>query len=116
MLRQSSEEARIVAVLHDVVEDGAGWSFDRLHEEGFSEAIIDGVKSVTKRPEEEGDESKYMTFVRRAIAHPIGRSVKLADLEDNCDLARITNPTEADFNRIEKYRRAIAEIQAVKVN
>jgi hypothetical protein len=31
-----SDEERIVGVLHDVVEDCEGWSFDRLKSEGFS--------------------------------------------------------------------------------
>jgi (p)ppGpp synthase/HD superfamily hydrolase len=35
MLRLSSPEERIVAVLHDVVEDCPGWTFDRLRNEGF---------------------------------------------------------------------------------
>jgi hypothetical protein len=45
--------------------------------------------------------------VRRAAANPIGRCVKLADLHDNSDLSRIAAPSERDFQRIEKYRRAI---------
>jgi hypothetical protein len=40
-------------------------------------------------------------------ANPIGRCVKLADLHDNSDLSRIAAPSERDFQRIEKYRRAI---------
>jgi (p)ppGpp synthase/HD superfamily hydrolase len=102
MLRVSSSEERIVAVLHDVCEDCPGWSFDRLKTEGFSDRILAALDSVTKR---EGED--YESFVRRAAADPIGRSVKLADLSDNCDLSRIAAPSERDYERIEKYRRAI---------
>jgi (p)ppGpp synthase/HD superfamily hydrolase len=102
MLRMSSIDERIVAVLHDVCEDCPGWTFDRLRGEGFSERIIDALQSVTKR-----DGEGYEDFVRRAVADPIGRSVKLADLYDNCDLSRIASPSERDFQRIEKYQRAI---------
>jgi hypothetical protein len=49
--------------------------------------------------------------VRRAAANPMGRKVKLADLKDNSDLARISNPTQRDFDRIDKYRKAIAIIE-----
>jgi hypothetical protein len=63
---------------------------------------------VTKR---EGED--YETFARRAAANPIGRNVKLADLNDNCDLSRITTPTESDHQRIEKYHRAIKLIQSI---
>jgi (p)ppGpp synthase/HD superfamily hydrolase len=102
MLRMSSIDERIVAVLHDVCEDCPGWTFDRLRKEGFSDRIIDALDSVTKRDGEE-----YEDFVRRAVANPIGGRVKLADLLDNIDLSRIAAPSERDFQRIEKYRRAI---------
>ena len=98
MLRLSSPDERIVAVLHDVCEDCPGWTFDRLRDEGFSDEIIAALDAVTKR---EGED--YEDFARRAAANPIGRNVKLADLA----LSRIAEPTEADYQRIEKYQRAI---------
>jgi (p)ppGpp synthase/HD superfamily hydrolase len=102
MLRVSSTDERIVAVLHDVVEDCPGWTFDRFRGEGFSDYIIQALQSVTKR-----DEEDYEAFVRRAATNPIGRRVKLADLHDNSDLSRIAMLSERDFRRVEKYRRAI---------
>jgi (p)ppGpp synthase/HD superfamily hydrolase len=102
MLRLSSNDERVVAVLHDVCEDCPGWTFDRLRAEGFSEPVLAALDSVTKR-----DGETYEDFVRRAAADPIGRAVKLADLQDNCDLSRISKPSERDFQRIEKYRKAI---------
>lgn len=104
MLRLSSPEEQIVAVLHDVVEDTAV-SLDDLRGEGFSEPVVEAVDALTRR----GDET-YEAFVRRAASNPIGRRVKLADLEDNCDLSRIAHPTARDHERIERYRRAIRAI------
>jgi hypothetical protein len=86
-------------VLHDVVEDCDGWTLDRIRAEGFSEKVVEALDSVTMREDEE-----YFSYVRRAVANPIGRKVKLADLKDNSDLGRISNPTQHDFDRIEKYR------------
>jgi (p)ppGpp synthase/HD superfamily hydrolase len=108
MLRLSSPDERIVAVLHDVVEDCDGWTFDRLKGEGFSDEIITALEAVTKR---EGED--YEDFARRAAANPIGRAVKLEDLADNCDLNRIAEPTEADYRRIEKYQDAIKLIHSI---
>jgi (p)ppGpp synthase/HD superfamily hydrolase len=108
MIALSSPDERIVAVLHDVCEDCRGWTLDRLRAEGFPDHIITALDSVTKREEE-----SYELFVCRAAANPIGRQVKLADLSDNCDLSRITTPTERDYQRIEKYRRAIKLIQTI---
>jgi (p)ppGpp synthase/HD superfamily hydrolase len=102
MLSMTSIDERIVAVMHDVCEDCPGWTFDRLRREGFPDHIIEALQSVTKR-----DGEDYEEFVRRAVANPIGRRVKLADMQDNSDLSRITVPTERDLRRIEKYQRAI---------
>lgn len=108
MLRLANTDERITAVLHDVVED-CGVSLEALRMEGFSEQVIEAIDSVTKRPGE-----SYDTFVLRAASNPIGRRVKLVDLEDNSDLSRIANPTTRDYERVEKYRRAIGAIRALK--
>lgn len=105
MLRMNTLEERIVAVLHDVVEDG-GISFDDLRKEGFSEAVLSAIESVTKVPGE-----SYEDFVERAAQNPIGRVVKLADLEENSDLSRIASPSWEDLERVEKYRRAIGRLR-----
>lgn len=107
MLRMETNDERIVAVLHDVVEDDSpNWSLERLRADGFSEQVVQSIDSVTSRPNE-----TYENFVQRAGRDPIGRRVKLADLEDNCDLARIESPTEKDYTRIERYRRAIEQLR-----
>lgn len=107
MLQMDTNEERIVAVLHDVVED-TDWTLQRLRKEGFSNAVIAALDSVTRRTNE-----TYGDFVDRAGQNPIGRRVKLADLEDNADLARISQPTEADRSRVAKYREAIARLKRV---
>jgi (p)ppGpp synthase/HD superfamily hydrolase len=105
MMRMSSLEERIVAVLHDVVED-CDISLDDLRQEGFSEDVLTAIAAVTKVPGE-----SYEDFVERAGQNPIGRVVKLADLEENSDLSRIASPSWEDLERIEKYRRAIARLR-----
>jgi (p)ppGpp synthase/HD superfamily hydrolase len=104
MLAQTSAEARMAAVLHDVVEDCPGWTLDRLRGEGFSDLVLEAIAAVTKRPEERDD---YEAFIRRAARHPIGRLVKRADLRDNLDLSRIAEPSAKDLKRADKYRRAL---------
>ena len=102
MLAVTTPEARIAAVLHDVVED-TPVTLEQLRAEGFPAAVIEAVEALTKR---EGED--YEAFIRRVAPNPIAREVKLADLRDNSDLTRIAEPTEKDRARIDKYRRAIA--------
>ena len=113
MLAMPDDESRIVAVLHDVVEDhGDIWPLERIRAEGFPETVIVALNLVThQKPDGDPSDEEYMSYVKRVAANPIGRLVKLADLKDNCDLSRISNPTARDFARIEKYRRAIAVIE-----
>src|SRR6266511_6489872 len=74
ILSVQSESERIVAVLHDIVED-TDWTFAALESEGFPKDVLAGIDAVTNR-----DDEDYFDFVRRAGANPIGRVVKRADL------------------------------------
>lgn len=107
MLGVDTPEARMAAVLHDVVEDTA-MTLEQLRAEGFPEAVVEAVEALTKR-----DGEDYEAFIRRLAPNPIARKVKLADLRDNFDLSRIAQPTERDRQRIEKYRRAIQYLEAL---
>ncbi|WP_411349374.1 HD domain-containing protein [Paenibacillus sp. WLX2291] len=104
MLKMSSEEARIVAVLHDVLEDTDVTAHD-LAAEGFSEEIVDAVQAMSRR---EGED--YHDFVRRAKQNSIARTVKIADIEDNMDPSRNTEPSVKDMERLSKYGRALDEL------
>jgi (p)ppGpp synthase/HD superfamily hydrolase len=96
-------DAQIIAILHDVVEDTAV-TLDDLRAVGFSETILDGVRCVTH-----GKEESYADYVIRSKAHPLGRQVKLADLEDNSRLARLllrADRIDRDVARMRKYALA----------
>jgi (p)ppGpp synthase/HD superfamily hydrolase len=113
MLAMSTTEERIVAVLHDVVED-TPVTFDDLRAEGFSETVVEAVAAVTKLDSEIGKSwEHYEAFVLRAASNPTARRVKLADLRDNSDLSRIANPSEKDHARVAMYRRAIALLESL---
>ena len=98
MFSCDTEAERIVAVLHDVVED-TPYTFDDLL--GFDEQVLAALDSVTKRDGEE-----YEAFIARAAANPIGRKVKLADLKDNMDFRRLPSLEEKDVARLQKYLKA----------
>lgn len=107
MQRLSDDEARIVAVLHDVVEDSP-WSLDQLRGEGFSAAVIAAIDGLSRR-EGEG----YEAFIERLLPDPLARRVKLADLADNMDLRRIAELSQQDWERIQRYHRAWRKISAI---
>src|SRR5436305_1493029 len=75
-----TDDERIVAVLHDVVED-TYWTLERLAQEGFPPHVLNALDCVTRR---EGEE--YSDFVERTATNAIAIRVKLADLKDNSDI------------------------------
>ncbi|NRR01548.1 HD domain-containing protein [Brevibacillus sp. RS1.1] len=107
MLKMSTVETMISAVLHDVLED-TDVTVGELRNEGFSEEIIAAVIALTRNEDE-----TYMEFVGRTKQNPIARLVKLGDLEDNSDLSRIPDPTEKDHERLLRYKRAIKELLSI---
>ena len=98
--RCKDTRAKIVALLHDTIED-TDVTIEYLRKEGFPEEIIDAVLSVTKQ---EGE--NYEDFVRRAARNAIGKEVKIADLEDNMDIRRLKEIKEEYVDRLRKYLRA----------
>ena len=107
MMRVETEEEKIVAILHDVVED-TDWTFGALRKEGFSETVIEALKTVTKYSEEED----YDDFIQRSLKNDIGRKVKIADLRENLDVTRIGELYPKDIERINKYKRALQTLKA----
>lgn len=92
---------KIVAVLHDTLEDTYITS-DYLKYLEFPPYIIEAVLSVTRKKNESYDE-----FIERCKNNPIGRVVKINDLRDNLDLTRLKSISEKDVSRINKYLKAL---------
>ena len=100
MAKMKTDSEMIAAVLHDVAED-TPWTMTQLKNEGFPSKVLKAIRCLTKRKGED-----YMDFVARAASNPIARKVKIADLEDNMDVRRISNFTPRDGERLAKYTRA----------
>ena len=109
MMRMEDEEARLVAILHDVAEDGPGWSLQRLRDEGFSNAVMAALDCVTRR-----DDESYEQFIERAAPNPLARRVKLADLEDNMNMLRFRRPEERDWLRLKRYHKSWNRLKSIK--
>lgn len=99
MLRCKTNTDRIVAVLHDVIED-TDWTMARLKKSGFSRTVLSALDCVTKR-----DAETYDAFIKRILKNKIAIRVKLADLEDNLDTRRLPRIREKDKRRLAKYRK-----------
>lgn len=82
-LHSHSDEEKIAALLHDVIEDTSVTMAD-LAKAGFSEKVLDAIQCLTKK---EGEE--YMDFIQRVSGNEIAAKVKIQDLNDNMDVSRL---------------------------
>ena len=98
--RCSTDEERIVALLHDTIED-TEVTAEYLLMEGFPHNIVDAILSVTRN-----DDEIYDDFIKRCRLNPSGRQVKLHDLEDNLDVTRLPQIIEEDLPRLNKHLKA----------
>nr|WP_205127954.1 GTP pyrophosphokinase [Paenibacillus amylolyticus] len=105
MNRVESMEEKIVAVLHDVIEDSEV-TIEELRGLGFSEEILTAIQLLTRSTED-----SYEEFIEKTTTNRVARNVKIADIKENMDISRIKNPTEEDVHRLEKYRKALERLE-----
>ena len=101
-------EEKILGVLHDVVED-ASWTFEQLEKEGFPANIIEALKCVTKK----SDDEDYDEFVERTKQNKLAVKVKLNDLTDNMDIKRMSEIKADDLPRLNKYLKAFKTLKGI---
>ncbi|MCH1940021.1 HD domain-containing protein [Holdemania massiliensis] len=96
-----SDEEKIVALLHDVIED-TDVTLEDLKKYGFSSKILEAIDCITKQPGVSYDE-----YLRKIKNNELARKVKIADMTHNSDISRILDPTSKDYARVEKYKEKI---------
>jgi len=93
----SNIKSKIVAWLHDTVEDTDA-TLDLLLGNGFPKEIVDAVDSVSKRNDE-----TYLDFILRAKENRIGRTIKIADINHNLSCSGKMSKSMRDKYLLAKY-------------
>lgn len=96
----NSKEGKIVAILHDIIED-TDITEDYLLKIGLSKRIVDAVVALTR-----SEDIDYQEYIKNLSSNPLAKEVKLADLEHNMDLKRLPTLEEKDLERNRKYQIA----------
>lgn len=92
-------EHRIVALLHDVVEDTEITLGElRVY---FTEDIINAIDCLTHR-----SGVPYFEYINEIKTNKLALDIKKLDLLHNMDLSRLKVVTEKDKQRVEKYKKA----------
>lgn len=93
-----SLEEKIVALLHDVVED-THVTLEQLKSFGFNDNVIAAIDAISKKDAESIDD--YMNRVKN---NKLACSVKKADLLHNMDISRLKVVNKKDLERLDKYQ------------
>lgn len=97
-LHCQTEDEKIVALLHDVVED-TSMTLEELKAQGFSDEVLAALKCLTQIEDED-----YQTFIQRVATNPLVVKVKIQDLKDNMDLSRLDGKPHW---KMETYKKAL---------
>lgn len=100
--RVDGTDAKIVALLHDTLED-TWWTSGQLRAAGVNETQLEAILALTKIR----GETLKMAMIR-CRANPLALIVKLADVADNLDSTRLALLDDATRVRLmEKYRKTL---------
>ena len=98
--RMTTDEEKVVAWLHDVVEDTMVNIVDIALR--FGEETAEAVECITHRKGE-----LWSDYLTRVKSNPVSKAVKISDLIDNVSLNRLPSVSAKDVRRSEKYIRAL---------
>ena len=98
--QMDDEYSVVVALLHDVVEDGE-ITLEELRRE-FPNEIVEAISLMTHDINVD-----YFEYVKAIKMNTLARKVKLADLKHNSDKTRLNVMTAKDELRYQKYQKAI---------
>ena len=102
MSKMDTEEEKIIAVLHDVVED-TEMTLHELQEEGFSRTVLDTIGMLTKKPD-----MKYFDYIEDIHSSELASKVKIAEIEDNQDIMRVRKMSFQTYTAAERVKKTLA--------
>tara|TARA_Y100000992_G_C21178869_1_gene449703 strand:- start:70 stop:495 length:426 start_codon:yes stop_codon:yes gene_type:complete len=106
LVKAKSNEERIIAVLHDVIEK-SNFTLADLKNKGFDQNIISAIDSLSKRRSE-----SYIDYIGRLTQNRISVKIKLLDLADNIKLYSENNDNGIYDPKINQYQNALNLIRA----
>lgn len=98
MLKCKDDEERILALIHDVLED-TDCPFSTFTNNSFPSKISTALIAITKT-----DTETYKEYIERVAKNDLAKRVKILDIKDNLDPERLKNIPASLINR---YRDAL---------
>lgn len=106
LIKAKSNEERIIAILHDVIEK-TNISLADLKNKGFDQNIISSIDSLSRRRSE-----SYIEYIERLMQNKISVKIKLLDLADNIKIHSENNDNGIYDAKINQYKNALKQIRS----
>ena len=106
LIKAKSNEEKIIAVLHDVIEK-SNISLADLKNKGFDQNIISSIDSLSRRKSE-----SYVDYIERLMQNRISVKIKLLDLADNIKIHNENNDNGIYDAKINQYKNALKQIRS----
>jgi len=106
LIKAKSNEEKIIAVLHDVIEK-SNISLADLKNKGFDQNIISSIESLSRRRGE-----SYVDYIARLMKNNISVKIKLLDLADNIKIHSENNDNGIYDAKINQYKNALKQIRS----
>ncbi|WP_165045539.1 GTP pyrophosphokinase [Dysgonomonas sp. ZJ709] len=107
MQQVNSTEEKILAILHDVVED-TFLTFNDLIDKGIPKHMVITLRLLTREKD-----MPYEDYISKIGENPVATKIKIADLIDNMDASRLKQVGETDMERLQKYSRSLKYLKSV---
>lgn len=102
MMAADTTEEKILAILHDTIEDGE-LGIEDLRKKGFSDYILTSLSIITKAKGED-----YFKYLERIKEDPLALRIKILDIENNL---RKGCPSELK----KRYEKAIVFLKKTQI-
>lgn len=101
MMDFETEIEMTAAVLHDVLEDSQ-FTAEDLKKEGIPDEAIELIQCLTRKSNE-----SYEDYIKRIALNKKAAQIKIKDIQDNMDIARLDSIGKKELERIAKYHGAL---------
>jgi len=110
MEQMDTEEEKIVAMLHDVVED-TEVSLSDLQGYGFGRKILDTVGQLTKR-----SDMTYFDYIDDISGSELATKIKIAEVKDNKDIFRVRKMSFQTYKLEDRAERVLSILQGENID
>ena len=109
MEKMDTEEEKMAAVLHDVVED-TEITLQDLCDAGFSREVVETVEILTKRLD-----MTYFDYIDDIRWSEMASKIKIAEIEDNLDIMRVKKMSFRTYSTEKRAEMALAILRGENV-